>query len=65
MTSDEFARARATMKISSAVPQSDGVHVRVVAGTKPAAQACEATPNLEDAFLVAMQALKSAEGGAA
>ena len=65
MTSDEFARARTTMTISSAMPQNDGVHVRAVAGTKPAARACVATPNLEDAFLVAMQALKSAEGSAA
>jgi ABC-type multidrug transport system ATPase subunit len=65
MTSDEFARARTTMKISSAVAQSDGVHVRVIAGTKPAAEACAAAPSLEDAFLVAMQALTSAEGGAA
>ena len=51
MPSDDFARERSTMKISSAVRKSDGVCVRVVAPEVPAAGACLVEPTLEDAFL--------------
>ena len=52
--SDDFARLKTTMKVSSAVRKSDGVHARVVAMEKPAPDAVAADPNLEDAFLYTM-----------
>src|SRR5262249_16509222 len=55
MPSEDFARARTTLKVSSAVRQGDGVHVRVVSRTRPWTGAWPAAPTLEDAFLVAMQ----------
>jgi ABC-type multidrug transport system ATPase subunit len=64
MTSEAFAGERATLKISSAVPQADGVHVRIVAGTRPAPDARAASPTLEDAFLFAMQTHQPPQGTA-
>lgn len=55
MPSEDFARARTTLKMSSAVRQGDGVHVRLVSRTQPWTGARPAVPTLEDAFLVAMQ----------
>jgi ABC-2 type transport system ATP-binding protein len=52
--SDEFARVRTTMKVSSAVRKSDGVHTRVVGLEKPTPDATAGDPNLEDAFLYTM-----------
>lgn len=52
--SDDFARVRTTMKVSSAVRKSDGVHTRVVGLEKPTPDATAADPNLEDAFLYTM-----------
>lgn len=54
MGSEDFARVRTTMKVSSAVRKSDGVHARVVAPEKPASDANAADPNFEDAFLYMM-----------
>ena len=51
--SEEFERARASLKISSAVRRADGVHVRFV-GAAPAFSATPAEPELEDAFLFLM-----------
>jgi len=51
--SEAFEQLRRTMKISSAVRKSDGVHVRVVTPERPA-MATRAEPTLEDAFLYAM-----------
>jgi ABC-type multidrug transport system ATPase subunit len=42
---------RQKMLISSAVHQSDGVHVRLIADKPPAQEAKPVTPNLEDAYL--------------
>ena len=52
--SEEFARLRTTMKVSSAVRKGDGVHARVVAPEKPAGGAVRLDPTLEDAFLYVM-----------
>ena len=54
VSSDDVTRLRTTMKISSAVRKSDGVHARVVAADKPAPAATAADPTLEDAFLYTM-----------
>ena len=51
MPSDDFARQRSTMTISSAVRKSDGVCARVVAPETPAVGAYLVDPTLEDAFL--------------
>ena len=51
MPSDDFARQRSTMTISSAVRRSDGVCARVVAPETPAAGAYLVDPTLEEAFL--------------
>ncbi|MCU1246711.1 MAG: transporter ATP-binding protein [Acidobacteria bacterium] len=51
--SEAFEQLRRTMKISSAVRKSDGVHVRVVTPERPIL-ATRAEPTLEDAFLYAM-----------
>ena len=55
MPSDDFARDRTTFKISSAVRQGDGVHVRLVSRIQPSTAARPAAPTLEDAYLVAIQ----------
>jgi len=55
MPSDDFARDRTTFKISSAVRQGDGVHVRLVSRIQPSTAARLAAPTLEDAYLVAIQ----------
>jgi hypothetical protein len=53
VSSEEFERLRASVKISSAVRKADGVHIRFVAPTPPLpAEAVE--PELEDAFLYLM-----------
>ncbi|HEY2711898.1 MAG TPA: ABC transporter ATP-binding protein [Chthoniobacterales bacterium] len=53
VTSEEFDRQRGTLKISSAVRRSDGVHVRFV-GPQPEIIADPVEPELEDAFLYLM-----------
>ncbi|HYM59807.1 MAG TPA: ABC transporter ATP-binding protein [Thermoanaerobaculia bacterium] len=65
LSSEAFERMRAAMKVSSAVRRPDGVHVRVVARTKPASDARPAEPNLEDAFLFTMSFAENAAGAAA
>ncbi len=50
LSSEEFERARTTLKISSAVRRPDGVHIRFV-GAQPAGGATAVEPELEDAFL--------------
>ena len=53
VSSEEFEKLRATLKISSAVRKPDGVHIRFVG---PAAEiaATSVEPELEDAFLYLM-----------
>ena len=63
--SDEFARLRTTMKVSSAVRKADGVHARVVALDKPVANAVAIEPTLEDAFLYVMDFVHSRASEAA
>ncbi|MGH8091964.1 MAG: ABC transporter ATP-binding protein [Chthoniobacterales bacterium] len=53
VSSEEFDRLRASLKISSAIRKSDGVHIRFV-GPRPAIAASAAEPELEDAFLYLM-----------
>ena len=53
VTSEEFDRLRGTLKISSAVRKSDGVHLRFV-GPQPEIVADPIEPELEDAFLYLM-----------
>ncbi|MFL6583340.1 MAG: ABC transporter ATP-binding protein [Chthoniobacterales bacterium] len=53
VTSAEFERLRATVKISNAVRKTDGVHIRFV-GPVPAIAAGAVEPELEDAFLYLM-----------
>ena len=49
--SADLTAARGQYLISNAVRRSDGVHVRVVAGTPPGANARATSPTLEDAYL--------------
>lgn len=49
--SSDLPRVRQRYLISSAIRRSDGVHVRMVADTRPSADAQLATPKLEDAYL--------------
>src|SRR3954451_11913338 len=53
VASEVFDELRRTARVSSAVRKSDGVHVRIVSGTKPR-DASAAEPTLEDAFLYTM-----------
>lgn len=54
VSSEEFETLRRTLKISSAVRKSDGVHTRVVSIECPHPTALPAEPGLEEAFLLAM-----------
>jgi ABC-2 type transport system ATP-binding protein len=54
VSSEEFETQRRTLKISSAVRKSDGVHTRVVSNQCPHSTAIPAEPGLEEAFLLAM-----------
>jgi len=53
VASQEFDRLRPTLKISSAVRKTNGVHIRFV-GPAPSIEATAAEPELEDAFLYLM-----------
>ncbi|MEO5753351.1 MAG: ABC transporter ATP-binding protein [Chthoniobacterales bacterium] len=53
VSSEEFDRLRSTLKISSAIRKTDGVHIRFV-GPEPAIAATAVEPELEDAFLYLM-----------
>ena len=53
VSSEEFERLRATLKISSAIRKPDGVHIRFV-GPAPEISASAAEAELEDAFLYLM-----------
>jgi ABC-type multidrug transport system ATPase subunit len=62
VSSEEFETLRRTLKISSAVRKSDGVHTRVVSIECPHPTALPAEPGLEEAFLLAMDSnLSSAQ----
>ncbi len=54
VSSERFERIRAELVVSNAVRRSDGVHVRTVSQRKPHADATQADPRLEDAFLYVM-----------
>lgn len=49
--SDYFDQLRTEFHVSTAVRKPDGVHVRIISPEKPLAEANEAEPSLEDAFL--------------
>jgi ABC-2 type transport system ATP-binding protein len=62
VSSEEFETLRHSLKISSAVRKSDGVHTRVVSMQSPHTTAIPAEPGLEEAFLLAMDSnLSSSE----
>ncbi len=54
LSSERFAAERAKFRVSHAVRKPDGVHVRVVQRARPWPDAQPAEPDLEDAFLYAM-----------
>jgi ABC-2 type transport system ATP-binding protein len=62
--SAELPAARQRFQISGSVRRGDGVHVRVVAAERPAADAVPAAPSLEDAYLncISMQRASAAAG---
>jgi len=53
--SSRFEEMRRGLTISGAVRRDDGVHLRVVAASRPSLDADAAEPTLEDAFLFVMQ----------
>jgi ABC-type multidrug transport system ATPase subunit len=56
VSSADYERARGGLKVTRAVRQADGVHVRVVAREQPFPAASSVEPDLEDAFVHLMQA---------
>lgn len=56
VASAEYDEAKGRLKVTRAVRQADGVHVRVVAPAQPFAAAAVTKPDLEDAFVHLMQA---------
>lgn len=56
VASAEYDEAKGRLKVTRAVRQADGVHVRVVAPAQPFAAAAVTEPDLEDAFVHLMQA---------
>ena len=54
LSSERFAEERVKFRVSHAVRRPDGVHVRVVQRARPWPEAQPAEPDLEDAFLYAM-----------
>jgi hypothetical protein len=55
LSSERFEQERTKFKVSHAMRKPDGVHVRVVQRARPWPDAQPAEPDLEDAFLVAME----------
>jgi ABC-type multidrug transport system ATPase subunit len=55
LSSERFEQERTRLKVSHAVRKPDGVHVRIVQRARPWPDAQPAEPDLEDAFLVAME----------
>jgi ABC-2 type transport system ATP-binding protein len=53
--SGEYEQAKGRLKVTRAVRQADGVHVRVVASAQPFATASAVEPDLEDAFVHLMR----------
>jgi ABC-type multidrug transport system ATPase subunit len=64
ISSEQFESLRTTLKISSAVRRTDGVHVRVVSPAPPPFEAQRVEPEMEDAFLFLMN-FRVEEGAAA
>lgn len=56
VSSETFERLRTSLAISSAVRRTDGVHLRVISGSRPADDAVQLEPTLEDAYLYTMKA---------
>ncbi len=52
--SEQFDAVRATFKTSRAVRRPDGVHVRIVASQQPVSGAVAVEPDLEEAFIFAV-----------
>jgi ABC-type multidrug transport system ATPase subunit len=66
VSSERFESMRGALVVSNAVRRPDGVHVRVVAPTKPVGvDATPAEPRLEDAFLYVMNIAATPIGAAA
>jgi ABC-type multidrug transport system ATPase subunit len=61
VSSEEFETLQHTLKISSAIRKSDGVHCRVVSAQSPHLTATPVEPGLEEAFLLAMETSPSTE----
>ena len=59
LSSRELDAARNQLTISGAVRKSDGVHLRLVAATRPFPHATPAEPTLEDAYLHVMSGVPS------
>jgi ABC-type multidrug transport system ATPase subunit len=59
LSSRELDAARERLTISGAVRKSDGVHLRLVAASRPFAHATPAEPTLEDAYLHVMSGIPS------
>lgn len=57
--SEQLNEARRQHLITSASRISDGVHLRVVSQTRPGADAVEASPGLEDAYLYAISSKRA------
>ena len=57
--SERLAAARERYIISAAVRRADGVHARVVSGTRPNQDAVPSQPTLEDAYLYFMAASRA------
>ena len=55
----DLPAARERWRISSTARRADGVHARVVSPLPPGAGAVPVAPNLEDAYLVVLQAMKT------
>ena len=54
VSSDEFDAVRSRYKTSRAIRKPDGVHVRIVHAGRPLEGACAAEPDLEEAFIFAV-----------
>ena len=65
VSSERFERIRGELMVSNAVRRGDGVHVRSVGPRKPASDATQADPRLEDAFLHVMNFAPQPRLGAA
>jgi ABC-type multidrug transport system ATPase subunit len=59
ISSEDLTRLRQQYVLSGAIRRFDGVHVRIVSSSVPAARAANVAPTLEDAYLFHITASKS------